>query len=234
MLQHAGPYNKSLTYVISASLDPCNECALVALVTQLPPKELVPSSLELGRPPPCKKKRSVTLPPWHRRVQVRANAELDFFLNQDFYLPISLSRSSCSGLWMEILVDFLQIDSSLQPYGLAISMENQYRQQFPWTSTVLNEAFAKPNQRHRTFQKTDNYHPLTKNILTNTVPTTPFNNSLFDKGHHYYWACTSFQSTEDRNWIGVTHLILKKSCLPWSPEFILAFLAPYSLICTGR
>lgn len=57
MLQHAGPYNKSLAYVIGTSLDPCNEWALVALVLRLLPKELVPSSLELGRPPPCKKKK---------------------------------------------------------------------------------------------------------------------------------------------------------------------------------
>ena len=182
------------------------------------------------------KKRSLTLPPWHRRVQVRANAELDLFLDQDFYPPISLSRSSCSGLWMEILVDFLQIDSSLQPYGLAISMENQYRRQFPWTSTVSNGAFAKPDQSHGTCQKTDSYHPLTKNILANTVPTTLFNNSLFDSTRVtiIIVACASFQSTEDRNWIGVTLSILKKSCLSWSPKFILAFSTPYSLNRTER
>lgn len=60
-LRLAGDYNKSLAYVIGASLDPYNECAVVAVVPRLsyPPAKPVPSSLDFGGLPPTKKQKSL-------------------------------------------------------------------------------------------------------------------------------------------------------------------------------
>lgn len=235
MLQHAGPYNKSLAYVIGASLDPCNECTLVALVPQLPPKELVPSSSELGRFPPCKKKKChlASMAQMHTsKGKHRAGPLL-----QSGLLPTNQ---------LESVIMFWSLDRDLgrfftdrfkpatlqtcDQHGKSIQMTVPMDFScFKWSiHQTRPEPWDLPEDRQ--LLPTDKEHSC-KYSAYNTIQQLPVQQH---KGHYYY--CSMHLIPIYWRWeLDGSHTFDTQEILPFVESRIYpGFLTPYSLICTGR